>query len=293
MSQSLKGKPSYPKLIAHRGAGQDAPENTLSAFQLGAKKGYTMFECDVKFSKDQILFLLHDATLDRTTNFQGLAQERDWQELAKADAGGWHSQNYQGEKLLNFADLVEYIIGNHFRLDVEIKPNSGQAYETGAAVAHYLQQRMTQKIDQYVEYFFTDKPINFFTKLHDALLATPEPCCLKNQFLISSFEPEALRGAMESVPKIPRALLVEDFSQGEMLIWQQLENLECQGVIMNYHILTPKFLKRCQDAGRFVMVYTVNELSEINRLLSLGVDSVITDNMQAINKIDYHANSAE
>lgn len=287
MSSFLKGKWNCPKLIAHRGAGKDAPENTLSAFQLGADSGYNMFECDVKLSKDQELFLLHDATLDRTTNLQGLAKAYDWHELIMADAGAWHSKQYKGEKLLKFTDLVDFIIKNHFRLDVEVKPNEGQAYETGAAVARFLQQRMRQKIDQYVEYFFTHEPINFFTKLHDALLDQPEPYCLQNQFLISSFEPEALRGAKDTVSKIPRALLIDDFSKGEDLIWQQLEILECQGIIINYQILTSEFLKRCHEAERFVMVYTVNDLDKINQLLNLGVDSVITDNMRALNALGY------
>ena len=72
----------YPKLIAHRGAGKDAPENTLAAFRLGAQHGYTMFECDVKLSKDKELFLLHDDDLDRTTNGKGLAKVVTWQELS-------------------------------------------------------------------------------------------------------------------------------------------------------------------------------------------------------------------
>ena len=66
----------YPRWVAHRGAGKLAPENTLSAFRLGASHGYRMFECDVKLSADGVPFLLHDATLTRTTNAsnQALAQ---------------------------------------------------------------------------------------------------------------------------------------------------------------------------------------------------------------------------
>ena len=57
----------YPRAIAHRGAGKLAPENTLAAFREGARHGYRAFECDVKLSADGVPFLLHDATLDRTT----------------------------------------------------------------------------------------------------------------------------------------------------------------------------------------------------------------------------------
>src|SRR3989344_5760406 len=58
----------YPRWIAHRGAGKLAPENTLTAFRLGAQHGYRMFECDAKLSADGVPILMHDATLDRTTN---------------------------------------------------------------------------------------------------------------------------------------------------------------------------------------------------------------------------------
>ena len=61
----------YPRWIAHRGAGKLAPENTLAAFRLGAAHGYRMFECDAKLSSDGVPFLMHDATLERTTNGRG------------------------------------------------------------------------------------------------------------------------------------------------------------------------------------------------------------------------------
>lgn len=272
----------YPKLIAHRGAGKKAPENTMAAFHLGAQNGYTMFECDVRLSQDKTLFLLHDDTLDRTTNLAGLAQEKTWSELSKADAGSWHSDASQHEKLMSFENLIDYVLENRYRLDIEVKPNQGEAYETGKAVALFLQTRMRQKIDYYVERFFKEDPQSFFASLHDALVQTPEPYCLKNQFFISSFEPEALRGAKESVPKIPRALLIDDWSQGEAVIWETIESLECRGVITNYKIMSQAFLDKCHQAGRFVMVYTVNKMTDIMSLLEMGVDSVITDNMNAV-----------
>ena len=65
----------YPRWVAHRGAGKLAPENTMAAFRLGAQYGYRMFECDAKLSADEVVFLMHDATLDRTTNAQGVGGE--------------------------------------------------------------------------------------------------------------------------------------------------------------------------------------------------------------------------
>ena len=71
----------YPRWVAHRGAGKLAPENTLAAFKRGAREGYRMFECDVKLSSDGVPFLLHDDTLERTTNGSGVAGLQTWQAL--------------------------------------------------------------------------------------------------------------------------------------------------------------------------------------------------------------------
>ena len=73
----------YPYWIAHRGAGKLAPENTLAAFRLGAHHGYRMYECDAKLSADGEVFLMHDATLERTTNAHGVAGELPWHTLSQ------------------------------------------------------------------------------------------------------------------------------------------------------------------------------------------------------------------
>ena len=75
----------YPRWIAHRGAGKLAPENTLAAFRLGAEHGYRMFECDAKLSADGVVFLMHDATLERTTQGHGIGGDQPWQALSQLD----------------------------------------------------------------------------------------------------------------------------------------------------------------------------------------------------------------
>ena len=84
MNPSLSEWP-YPSLIAHRGAGKQAPENTLSAMRLGAKHGFKMVEFDVKLSQDGAAILLHDDTIDRTSNAQGLASSYTLAELLNFD----------------------------------------------------------------------------------------------------------------------------------------------------------------------------------------------------------------
>ena len=77
----------YPHVVAHRGGGKLAPENTLAAIDVGARYGHTMIEFDAKLSKDGEIFLLHDDNLERTSNGWGVAGELPWRDLLKVDAG--------------------------------------------------------------------------------------------------------------------------------------------------------------------------------------------------------------
>ena len=124
-----------PLWIAHRGAGKLAPENTLAAFRLGAQHGYRAFECDVKLSADGVPFLLHDATLQRTTSGQGLAAQHTWAELSQLDAGSWHSRAYAGEPLPSLQAIARFCLRNGFALNIEIKPTPGTEVDTGREVA--------------------------------------------------------------------------------------------------------------------------------------------------------------
>ena len=125
----------YPLWIAHRGAGKLAPENTLAAFRVGASHGYRAFECDVKLSADGVPFLLHDATLERTPPAAGIAGERNWGDLARLDAGAWHSRAFAGEPMPTLEAVARFCLNNGHALNIEIKPTPGLEEHTGRVVA--------------------------------------------------------------------------------------------------------------------------------------------------------------
>ena len=135
----------YPRWIAHRGAGKLAPENTLAAFRLGASHGYRMFECDVKLSADGVPFLLHDATLERTTNAhapgpqcQRRGGDHPWSALSQLDAGSWHSRAFAGEPPAQFRKHRAVLhLRNGYFLNIEIKPTPGLERQTGEVVAQH------------------------------------------------------------------------------------------------------------------------------------------------------------
>ena len=230
-----------PRRIAHRGAGKLAPENTLAAFRLGAAHGYRAFECDVKLSADGVPFLLHDATLERTTSGRGPAAALSWAELSRLDAGGWHSPRFAGEPPASFAAIARFCLRNDFALDVEIKPSPGDELATGRAVA---------------------------TAAATLWAAAPLPP------LLSSFQPSALQGARDAAPQLPRALLLDSLCDGWL---DEALALGCVAVIIDHLLVDAAVLAAIRGAGLRGLVYTVNDPAEASRLDGLGIDGIVTD----------------
>ena len=193
----------YPRWIAHRGAGKLAPENTLAAFRLGAQHGFRMFECDVKLSADGVPFLMHDATLARTTrapaalNAGGVAGAHPWSVLSQLDAGSWHSRAYAGEPLPTLDNIAQFCLRNGHCLNIEIKPTPGMEERTGQVVAAHAERLWKGA---------------------------------SNAPLLTSFQPDALRAAQNEAPALPRGLLLDTLWSG----WLETAlTLDCIAVVCN------------------------------------------------------------
>ena len=231
----------YPRWIAHRGAGKLAPENTLAAFRLGAQYGYRMFECDAKLSADDEVFLMHDATLERTTNGHGTGGEQRWHQLSQLDAGGWHSRAWTGEPLPRLEALARFCIGNGHLLNIEIKPTPGTERHTGEVVAREAAR------------LWAGQPV--------------PP-------LLTSFKPEALAGAQAAAPGLPRGLLLDTLWDGWL---QKAQSLACVAVVCNYALWDATTVARVHAEGLRALSYTVNDDWAAQHLIALGTDGIITD----------------
>src|SRR4051812_3297446 len=231
----------YPRWIAHRGAGKLAPENTLAAFRLGASHGYRMFECDAKLSADGVPFLMHDATLARTTNAREIfgpaasptGGDHDWSELARLDAGGWHSRSYAGEPLPTLENVSRFCMANGHCLNIEIKPTPGAERRTGEVVARHADRLW-----------------------NNAPLAP----------LLTSFQAEALQGALDTAPNLPRGLLLDSLGKG----WLETAlSLECAAIVCNYTLWDASTVSQARSAGLRCLSYTVNDEAAARRLIGL------------------------
>ena len=227
--------------LAHRGAGRLAPENTLAAFRAGARMGCTAFECDVKLSADGVPFLMHDATLERTTNASGIAGDRSWAELSTLDAGRWHSAPFAGEQIPRLATIARFCIDSESLLNIEIKPTPGLEGITGARVA--------------------TEATRLWAGRHDPPL-------------LSSFSADALAAARQAAPRLPRALLLDALTTH----WfEQAQDLDCSAIVAHHPLLDAAMVEKLHAAGWLAMAYTVNDAALADWLFQWGVDALITD----------------
>lgn len=234
----------YPRVVAHRGGGTLAPENTLAAIRLGQSLGYRMHELDVKLSRDAVGILLHDEKLDRTTDGKGRAADLDFEALAALDAGSWHSEEFRGEPIPRFEDAARLLLSKHTLAHFEIKPTPGFDAVTGRAVAA-LTQRLWAG-------------------------TAPPP-------VFSSFSFEALMAAKETAPEIPRGWLISEFTEAD---WERLAELEATSLHTSWRNFSTRDVPRLHERGYRIMLYTVNDAATARSLLDAGVDGVFTDNLR-------------
>jgi glycerophosphoryl diester phosphodiesterase len=233
----------YPTLFAHRGGGSLAPENTLAAMKTGNAHGYAAVEFDVKLSQDNVALLMHDETLERTSNGVGLVREKGMAELVKLDAGTWHSEQFRSERIPRFDAISSYLKTAGMTANVEIKPCPGREIETGRIVAQLCEQLWR---DQLV------KP------------------------LVSSFSIAALRAAREAVPNLLIGVLVEIPEAAHLAL---LEELGAVSMHCDHEYISADLVRLFHQNGYRVMAYTVNEPARVTALLDMGVDGMFTDNL--------------
>lgn len=239
----------FPFLIAHRGGGKQAPENTLAGMIEAIKQGYRAVEYDVKLSADNLCFLLHDDTVDRTTNGNGLAATQSWAALSQLDAGSWLTEAFANEPLPSFATIASYCHHSGLASNVEIKPCPGREEETGKAVALAAQQLWSNQ---------TTKP------------------------LLSSFAYESLVAAKAAVPALPCAWLIEAPWPED---WEvKLKAIDAVSLNTDEALLTEARVKAVKDAGYKLLAYTVNDVERAKTLQAWGVDGIFTDELTLMQK---------
>ncbi|MGN6667681.1 MAG: glycerophosphodiester phosphodiesterase [Trinickia sp.] len=236
----------YPRIVAHRGGGSLAPENTLAAIDTGAGLGLQMIEFDAKLSQDDVVFLLHDDTVDRTSNGHGAAARKTYAELAALDAGNWFDARFAGERMPTLAQVHARCVAHTLAANIEIKPCPGREVATGWLVAQEAARLWSS----------TDVPP-----------------------LLSSFSFDALTAARDAQPHLPRGLLFGAVPAD----WRvQADALSCISLHADHRKLDARLVGDIKAAGLYVLAYTVNDPARARTLAQWGVDCICTDRIDLI-----------
>ena len=228
------------RVIAHRGFSGAAPENTLAAIRAAIGVGADMTEIDVTLSSDNRVVVIHDETLDRTTNGSGEVAEFSRAELRELDAGSWFGPSFAGERIPTLDEVLTAVEGR-ILLNVEIKSE---------AVARGVVARVAAAIREHG---------------------------MVEQVVVSSFSPEALQQMHETAPEIRTAVLYNTkFHQGQDAV-EIVSDLGASVFNIKRQRLTRKMLRRCRENDVPVGLYTVNKPRRLRRLVKKGIDAIFTD----------------
>lgn len=240
-----RGRWPYPRIVAHRGGGRLAPENTLAAIRLGGSLGFEGVEFDVMLAGDGTPVLIHDETLERTTGVAGEVARTPYDVLARLDAGHWRGERWRGERIPTFDAAARLCRELALWANVEIKPAKGHERATGDAVARAAQSLWR---------------------------GARAP-------LLSSFSFEALEAARAAAPGLPRGYLVDEVPRD----WRRrMRALECVALHCDYATIDPAAVDELHAAGYAVLCWTVNDPAEARRLLAWNVDCLVTDALDLI-----------
>lgn len=235
-------KAHVPRVIGHRGAKASAPENTLAGIRQARREGAAWVEFDVKLTADGHPILMHDDTLDRTTDGHGPVASARLEDIRRLDAGARFAPVFRGERVPLLSEALAVLAELDMGFNLEIKPCKGREVETGHAAmtslaAHWPAHR-------------------------------PVP-------IVSSFSQLALAAARAA--ELDHALfgyLVEALPAG----WKdEAVRLGCRSVHVGWRNLTKAQVAAVKDAGFLLLVWTVNEPPRAREFLAWGADAVISD----------------
>ena len=228
------------KIIAHRGASGYAPENSKSAFLKALDLNADGIECDLQLTKDEQIVIIHDRSVDRTSNGKGLVKEKTLKELQQLDIGKWYSDDFAKEQIITLDELLDLCPTDKI-LNLEIKIRFG------------IHDNIEQKV------------VNVLKK-HNTL----------DNIVISSFDHETIKTINELNSKIKVGLLMSE-NLLNLPEYIKYNNLKIYSIHNNYESVTEKCLKDLKANGLKSYTWTVNEKNDMDQLNSMGVDGIITN----------------
>lgn len=236
--------PAKIEIIAHRGASRLAPENTIPAFNLAVEMGCSMIELDVQMTRDQKLVVIHDSTVNRTTNGAGAVSGFMLEELRRLDAGSWFGIEFRGERIPTLLEVIQEV-GDRCRLNIEVKKDAAHG------------RRPVEEV------------------LVETLAQPPA----RNSYLISSFDYDLLTRIHTLDPRRKLAYLFVFFSWN---LRKPMASGMLAAIHPHHSVVSKRMIDTAHDYGLQVNVWTVDKPEQMLSLANLGADGIITNDPEYI-----------
>lgn len=229
--------------VAHRGATGYAPENTIVAFDLAVDMKADYIEIDVQRSKDGELVLIHDTTVDRTTDGTGKVGDLTFEQLRSLDAGSWKGEQFAGEPIPTFEEILDRY---HGKIGILIELKAPELYPgIEEQVAEVLKERNL------------DKPQN-------------------EKIIIQSFNFESVKRVDQLLPKVPVGVLTSNRADTTLEALQEFSTY-ADWFNPSYGIVTEELVNQVHSQGMQIGSWTVRSQEAADFLFEMGVDAIITD----------------
>lgn len=229
----------FPKIYAHRGSSGDAPENTMSAFQLAIEQGADGIELDVQMSADGRIVVIHDETLDRTTDGKGLVVHHTYEQLTHFNAAAKHPDWSKKEIIPLLEEVLELLAPTKLELNIELK-NGVVPYDG----------------------------------MEEAVIRMVREFKMEDRVVFSSFNHYSMVKMANLAPEIETAVL---YMAGIYEPWNYVKPLRIRALHPYYLGVRPEIVQGAHAEGIKIRPFTVDEETDLKKMVALGVDAVITN----------------
>jgi glycerophosphoryl diester phosphodiesterase len=240
-----------PLLIGHRGYPALCPENTLASFKGAMEAGCDMIELDITLTKDRKLVVIHDDTLDRTTNGKGPVRGQTFEEIKRLDAGSWFAPRFSGERIPELSEVVKLTAGRCM-LNIEIKQSAFEAAYPADAIEHQVVK---------------------LVKTGGAM----------DRVIISSFDKRILE-RIAGMDAPPAVAYISDHGADKGVL-EMLLAMKAFSWHPRFKVLTRDQVGLMHAAGLKVFPWTINTRAEAEKILALGVDGLICNELRVMRAV--------
>ncbi|MGI9148055.1 MAG: glycerophosphodiester phosphodiesterase [Chloroflexota bacterium] len=235
-------------VVGHRGAMGHRPENTIASFEHALELGADWIELDVHLTRDGALVVLHDETLDRTTDAHGLVKDHTLAELKQLDAGAWYGPDYAGQRIPRLEDVLEWARERGTIVDIEIK----------------------------------NAPI-YYAGIEETVVKALDSQNMAEQVIVISFDHAAVKRVKALDPRVATGVLyaARPVDAGVDLARQA----DADALLPHWAYVTPEDVRAAHTAGLAVAPWATSDPQILARLIEAGVDAIGTNHPDILRDI--------